>query len=176
MGQIITAGIYFCFEATPEERDEYTDDFLNCYEVTSECGNHYKIKEDFFLKHYKGFLEEFNDFIEIGRQIQDPFDKAIPIAEIPDFKTMEEFNNYWSENSRNAKIPFISEDYRYFSPEIGVRSIEQWAFFQRSGEAILETYNTLSHFEKAVQAAIKNPLGKLIEWEYISFGMGRISF
>jgi len=158
MGQGITAGIYFGFEVKHGENADFPQEFLDCYEKDK---NRYILKEDFFLKHFKGFLEEFNDFFEIGREIREIYydSEPIPLSEIPEFKTKEEFHNYWSRKSRNAPASYVN----FFRPVIGCNPKEVWLFYDGSYKAYLETYTSLRHFEKAAQAVIKNPLGKLIK-------------
>jgi hypothetical protein len=161
MGRGISAGIFLEFEVASRKVNDFSDDFLACYEL--ECGeeNLYKINESFFLENYKGLLEEFNYFFEIeevGCHHDD--EKELTIDDVPDFKTMEEFCSFWNKSKRKGGMPLNCKS--DFDTATGIPRLT-WLFYEGTYKANLEDYYSLYHFEKAVQDAIKNPLGKLVK-------------
>jgi hypothetical protein len=160
MGKAIKAGIFLEFEVASPSVNDFSDEFLTCYELQSE-GNLYMIKEGILLANFKEFLEEFNHFFgieEIGCHHTDG--KELTLDEIPDFKTMEEFCNFWNKDKRRGVMPFSCKC--QFDTATGI-PISTWLFYDGTYKVNLEDYYSLYHFEKAVQVAIKNPLGKLVK-------------
>lgn len=157
----IRAGIFLEFEVASRRINDFSDAFLSCYELASEEGNLYKIKKSIFLENFKTFLEEFNDFFgieEIGSHSCG--NQVLTVDEIPDFKTMEAFVDFWDEGKRQGAMPFNC-DARFFTAT-GI-PVLTWLFYEGSYKASFEDYYSLYHFEKAVQVAIKHPLGKLVK-------------
>jgi len=161
MGRGIKAGIFLEFEVASRKINDFSDEFLGCYELESEEGNLYKIKESFFLANFKEFLKEFNDFFGIEeRGINQDRDKGLIWNNIPDFETMAQFYAFWSKERRYGIMPFnCTTD---FNTATGI-PISTWLFYEGTYKASFEDYYSLYHFEKAIQAAIKNPLGKLVK-------------
>lgn len=161
MGRGISAGIFLEFEVASRKVNDFSDEFLACYELESEEENLYRVNESFFLENYKGLLEEFNYFFgieEIGCHCFG--DKELTWEDIPDFKTMEEFCIFWDKDNRGGSIPFGCK--HGFDTATGIPRLT-WLFYEGTYKAHLEDYYSLYHFEKAIQAAIKNPLGKLVK-------------
>jgi len=159
MGQGIVGGIFLEFKVARSWIGGFSEEFLACYELKSKEENYYVIKEDFFLKHYKEFLREFNDFYGI-KTINDPyFEVELSFEDIPDFNTMEEFRDFWSKEKRQVSVPAIYDG--YFEPIAGLPTLT-WLFYRGTERVGMEDELSFYHFEKAISAVIKNPLGKLI--------------
>jgi len=163
MGRGISAGIFLEFEVASRKINDFSDEFLTCYQLKSEEENLYVIDESLFLANYKGLLEAFNHFFDIEEiGCHHAEDNALTWDDVPDFQTMNEFCEFWSKFSRNDRLPFNCNSRFSFSTATGIPKLT-WLFYDGTHEAKLEDYYSLYHFEKAVQAAIKNPLGKLVK-------------
>ena len=163
MGKGISAGIFLTFEVASRKINDFSDEFLACYELECEEENLYVINESFFLENYKGLLEEFNYFFEIEEiGCHHSEDKALIWEDIPDFQTIAEFCDFWEKSKRNSRLPFNYDARFDFDTATGIPRLT-WLFYDGTYKANLEDYYSLYHFEKAIQAAIKNPLGKLVK-------------
>lgn len=160
MEKIVSGGIFLEMEVI-SNLSTFSDAFLACYESGEE--NQYTIKASFFLENYKGLLEEFNQFFDIEDiGCHHASDEALTLADIPDFKTIDEFCSYWHKTKRKGMMPFNCQSHLEFNTATGIPKLT-WLFYDGIYKMNLDNYYLLHHFEKAVQAAIKNPLGKLIK-------------
>lgn len=161
MGKAVSAGIFLEFEVASRKINDFSDEFLACYQLKAEEENLYTINEPFFLENYKELLEEFNDFFcieEIG--CHHASDKELTWEDIPDFQTIDEFCSFWNKTNRDGRLPFnCNSD---FDTATGIPRLT-WLFYDGTYKVNFDDFYLLYHFEKAVQAAIKNPLGKLIK-------------
>lgn len=163
MERVVSAGIFLEFEVVSQKINDFSEEFLACYELDSEKENLYQINETFFLKNYKGLLKEFNDFFcieDIG--CHHASDKVLTWDDIPDFQTLDEFCSFWNKIKRHGKIPFSCNSRFNFNTATGIPKLT-WLFYDGIEKKNFNNYYLLYHFEKAVQVAIKNPLGKLIK-------------
>ncbi|MCL2559184.1 MAG: hypothetical protein FWE07_01740 [Turicibacter sp.] len=161
MGKRISAGLFLEFEVISRTITNFSDEFLDHYELVSEEGTLYQMKEAFFLANFKSFLQEFNDFFEIEEiGCHHEEERSLTWEDIPDFKTMDEFCAFWQIKKRNDNLPFTCEGNAFYCVT-GLPKLT-WLFYDGTYEAKLSDYHSLYHFEKAVQAVIKNPLGKLV--------------
>ena len=120
---------------------------------------YYTIKEDLLISNYKTFLAEFYDIIE------EDFSEMTNLTydNLPDFKTLDEFNDFFNCDKREGCFPLI--DHTSFGFDVvGCECEEYWSFYSGSYKAYLEVYTTLLHFEKILARAMKNPLANAVKF------------
>jgi len=150
----------------PSERfginEEYfVKGFFDNYDISGDNGSKiYIIKQNLLLNNYITFLAEFYDLIE------EDFYKKTEIAPdiIPAANTLKEFNEAFTGDSRNNRIPFIYESPYMFSTLGGCVCEEYWLFYSGSHKAILEEYSTLLHLERLLTKAMKSPLANAVKF------------
>jgi len=158
MGTGIAAVIPIIIEPRKETWDmeigkkHFRPDFFENYTV-DKTGCIYTVKHEFLLGNYLPFLTEFYDCIE----------EDCDIADLPIAGSYEEFVAVFDRNARNAEIPCMGRDWSFFSMLGGICR-EYWVFYRGSYKAVLEVYTTLTHFERILARAMKNPLAKAVRF------------
>ena len=133
------------------EKQYFIERFFDNY-IFDEKSRTFSIKTEILLKNYKSFLEEFYDCIE------EEFD----LENIPDVDTFDEFETLFDREARDTREPFLERNSYAFSFLSG-KSEQYWLFYMGSYKAYLETYRTLSHFERTLAKALKNPLASAVK-------------
>lgn len=122
-------------------------EFYN-YDEENRC---YFINDQILLENYQSFFTEFNDCIGEHRELR----------EFPKLATYEEFREYFDEDAERG--PFIFSGRMGFSIVGGICP-ECWVFYNGSHKAFLEEYSTLTHFERVLVRAMKNPLANIVKF------------
>lgn len=128
------------------ELEYFSPRLSDCYYYDEENRN-YTIRHTVLLDNYRAFLAEFHDCIGEPGEMEEP----------PELDSYEAFKEYFNGNARNMKAPFIYEHQGMLSI-LGGACPEYWLFYSGSHKAYLEVYKTLTHFERTLAKAMKNPL------------------
>jgi hypothetical protein len=134
------------------ENDNFQSGFFDNYNVNEESGI-YVIKSEMLINNYQAFLAEFYDCIGENNISN----------ELPKAGTYEEFLAIYNRVARNAEVPFLGEHWAMFST-LGCSCHEYWVFYSGSYKALLEEYSTLTHIERILVRAIKNPLACAVKF------------
>jgi hypothetical protein len=110
-------------------------------------GDTYTIKHEVLLENYQSFLTEFYDCIN----------ESYTIEKSQKIDSYEKFKEFFDKNTRNMKALFLYDQWSTFSIVGGICP-EYWLFYSGSYKAFLEEYRTLTHFERILTKAMKNPL------------------
>jgi hypothetical protein len=137
---------------TEVDLDYFSPKLSEYYNYNKENHN-YTIKHKILLENYQSFLAEFYECIGEPCKLQNP----------PKLATYKAFKKYFDETARNMSVPFIYEQWRAFSI-IGGICQEYWLFYSGSYKAFLEEYKTLTHFERVLVKAMKNPLAHAVKF------------
>ena len=176
MGTGICGAILLEFGIESDDKKEFAkkslNGFFDYYDIQSESKKpgyeFYSIKNDILIQHYADFLKEFYTVIEDEfkgikpRFNNEPYDDKYT-DELLSIKTRNEFDNGFSRDSRNGKVPFIDGDGRSFSCIYCGRS-NPFVFYSGSYKAYLEVYSTLMHMEKMLSKAMTNPLKTVVKF------------
>ena len=164
MGRGIDAAIPLSFEPCKRwglDEKRFTKGFFNNYIIEELDGAKvYTIKKDLLINNYKSFLIEFYSLIEEDFQEE----TNIPLDNIPEVNTYDEFLTVFSGNSRNNRTPFIYESPLAFSTTGGCECSPYFLFYNGSSKAYLETYSTLFHFETILSKAMESPLSNAVKF------------
>lgn len=150
----ITIGPYDSYWKSEIDKTYFSKGFFDNYDYNQENGS-YSIKKELLLNHYHEFLLEFYDYIDEQEEISD-------INKIPCIKTYDEFMHLFESDARNKAVPFL-----YHGPSLSILGgicREYWMFYSGSYKAYLETYCTLTHFERVLSKAMKSPLANSIKF------------
>jgi len=157
MGRGITAAIPIVLQPPRHgwHRKVENEDFPKLAEfyTPDESGQVYTIKHKILLENYQSFLTEFYDCIGEVCNFQEASNPA----------TYDDFVTLFDRRARNARVPFVESGGSYLSI-VGADCPEYWLFYSGSYKALLETYCTLTHFERVLARAMKNPLAGAVKF------------
>jgi hypothetical protein len=153
MGQGICGVIQLNFEmrgfSFEKEREYFSPNYFDFYDRKTKGSDYlFTIKPELFLPHYGDFLVEFNE------TIGETFELEGELLNINDFEQFE-------KNFSRSGTPRI-----WGNHYISIMSCEThsaWQFYSGSYKAYLEEYSTLTHFERVLSRAMKNPLTPIIK-------------
>jgi len=158
MGTGITAVIPLSFQV--DDKNYFAKGFFDNFNMKNpRSGSHCVINDGILLKNYRLFLIEFYQLIE------EDIKCATMLApdEIPLANNLDEFYAGFDRNKRGGYVPHIKEE-RYGFSTLGCKIDAYWMFYIGSYKAILEVYCTLTHFERILSKAMKNPLAKSVKF------------
>jgi len=134
------------------ERGNFSDQFFDNYTV-DESGDIYTIKPEVLVENYQSFLAESRNCI--GEEYE--------ADKVPSAGTYDEFVRVFDFHTHNVGYPFVCERRSTFS-FLGGESYKYWHFYSGSYKAFLETYCTLTHLERLLAKAMRNPLAHCVKF------------
>jgi len=166
MGTGISGAILLEFSIETSRKEEFikssVNGFLDNYKILpeSEGGRYekYLIKDEVLVPNYAEFLKEFHTLIyDEFKGFDGPYDYKPDEActtKLLSCKTREEFDDVFSRKNRNATSPFICS----MLSVLDCYRNTPFVFYMGSYKALLEEYSTLTHMERMLAKAMKNPL------------------
>jgi hypothetical protein len=135
-------------------------DFYNevCHTDEKKKSTHYVIKPEILLPNFKEYFYEFHNLIADEERVDgyekfnDTYDTVIASNDL------DKFMEYFDDGTGYAP-----RDFPYFEP-MYITDCRNLLVYQGSYKAILEEWSTLSHMERLLWAAMKNPLAKVMRF------------
>jgi hypothetical protein len=122
---------------------------------------YYAIKPEMLLPNFKDFFYEFYELIgedpnrdgnESNNKFNDEYDAIVASNDL------EKFTKFFDD-----EMGYVPAIFPYFRP-MYFTNCENLLVYQGSYKAILEEWSTLSHMERLLWAAMKNPLAKVMRF------------